>query len=1076
MSLRSLSGGPASSESRTLRIPGHWPAVVLVVLLVGTGLLGVSPSLGAATAVRSTVVHSPLDPIHSLSLAPSSFLAAPRAGAAVPSPAASQIASGTIVSNGSILRGNVQPWNLAVPMGIAYDPSSTSVWVSGAYSGSVGRYDAQNGTLLAGALTGTTAAYPTAYGGAATEVAWLSGHSEIAIASPSAAAVVLASDVTGTALTTIPLAVGSVPSGLAYDRADSYLFVTDQRLNLVWVLNLTSNLIQGFFSVGSQPSAAWYDSATGEVYVANYASSNVTIFNGSTWAIESWVHVGTGPVGFSQVGSRIWVLNKVSGNVTLISDSSRTSVGSVSFTGPGSANGLVYDSARNTIGVLNSPTGDLQLLNGTTGSSVATVVVGGTPFRGSYDPYHAEYDLTNIGRNTLDVVNDGSNAVTRSTVLGSAPMATFYDATTQYVYVADASVSWLSVLDARTNTVVSTIPLSAPGIDLAFAASVNTLAVVMSNGGVAFVNPGSGQVSGTWRLTNGSLLIHATYGNGEFFFTGGQPYGQVPFNDVFVVGASGFSELAAVGGGAYNSGIAYDPVNHYVYVATNTSLLVISSFSDNRVANYPIAGAIGLEGIAFSQASNAVVVADWSTGEVHVFNITTSSEDTRPVVTLANPGTVTYVVDTNSFYVASTATNTSLSLQDFGGGSYSLGTVFGGNGPAGFGYSQLSGLLYVSNAAGGTISLVQLGSSSALPMVVTLAIAPTTVAIGTSVTITAVATYPMWDDQFNYSGLPTGCPSRNASYFSCVPNETGSFQVTVSAQNPFHASASTSARFAVFAPLTVATFTATPAVFTLGLSTQIQVALAGGVQPLTVGYPVRPTGCGPTTSVNWSCRPTTNGTFTLEVTASDSAGHSVSQNLSIVVNPHLTITTFAPSVNTTLAGKPMVFTVVIAGGTGPYTFSYAGLPAGCSSVNASSVPCTPTASGVFPVVVHVTDSDGVSVSANTSLIVQGTGSTTSGGGLSTTDLLIVLAIVVVVAVAAVVLLATRRRGGAPPVAGGMPPSASAPSTPPAAEEPEELPEEMEGVTVVEAPPPEPLLPPSPAPAPASSPEPSGPRY
>ena len=982
-----------------------------------------------------------------------------------------------ILSNGTIVRGNQQPWNLAVPLGIAYDPSNQSVWLSGAYSGTLARYDADTGTRWAGASLGTAATYPTGYGGAATDVAVLSNINEIAVASPSESSVVLANGVTGALMNTLFLANHSVPSALAYDPQQTWLFVADQRLGEVWVLNLSSDSVQTSVPVGAQPSALWFDGSTNDLYVANFGSSNVTVINATSLTIRAWVHVGAGPIGFAQVGTRVWVLNQVSENVSWIGEATRTVGGSWSFsaTGP-TANGLVYDSGRNVVGVLNAPAGDLQLLNASTGAAATTIVVGGTPYRGAYDPSRGEIDLTNTARNTLDAVNDGSNALARSTVLGSAPMASFFDATTQYVYVADASVSWLDVLDARTNAIVSTIPLASPGIDLAFAASVNTLAVVMANGGVSFINPGSGQVQGTWKLSNGTLLLHVAYGNGEFFFTGGLPFGLVPFNDVFVVGASGFTELTAIGGGAYNSGITYDPVNHYVYVATNTSLVVISSVSDNRINSYPIAGALGLVGAAFSQRSNAVVLTDWLAGQIHVFNISVSAEDIPPATVLVHPGPVSYVPDSNTFYIPLTGANQTFTLVDLGGGSYLTGTIDGGEGPNGYGYSQLSGLLYISNAAGGTISFLQVGSSASLPMVVTLAISPTTVAIGSSIQVSAVATYPMWDDAFSYSGLPTGCPSRNSSSFACTPNETGSFQATVSVTNPFGAGASQSARFAVFAPLTVVAFSAVPQEFTLGLSTQITVTLAGGVQPLTVGYPLRPTGCAATNATNWSCRPTAAGTFPLEVTVSDSGGHSISQNLSLIVNPHLSISSFFASVNSTSTGKTVVFSVVIAGGTGPYTFAYTGLPGGCASANTSLLTCVPTSSGVFPVLVRVTDADGVSATSNTSIVVSGTGTSGSGGGLSTTDLLILLAVVVVIAVAAIAVVAMRRRSGSPP-----PPRPPAPLTPAAPESAEEAPAESaaeaEGVTIVEAPPPEPILPPSPPPAPVPEPEiPSAPRY
>ncbi|HEV2520232.1 MAG TPA: hypothetical protein VGX00_06390, partial [Thermoplasmata archaeon] len=41
-----------------------------------------------------------------------------------------------------------------------------------------------------------------------------------------------------------------------------------------------------------------------------------------------------------------------------------------------------------------------------------------------------------------------------------------------------------------------------------------------------------------------------------------------------------------------------------------------------------------------------------------------------------------------------------------------------------------------------------------------------------------------------------------------------------------------------------------------------------------------------------------------------------------------------------------------------YNYSYSGLPTGCASANASSISCTPTATGSFTVVVTVSDQGG----------------------------------------------------------------------------------------------------------------------
>jgi hypothetical protein len=63
------------------------------------------------------------------------------------------------------------------------------------------------------------------------------------------------------------------------------------------------------------------------------------------------------------------------------------------------------------------------------------------------------------------------------------------------------------------------------------------------------------------------------------------------------------------------------------------------------------------------------------------------------------------------------------------------------------------------------------------------------------------------------------------------------------------------------------------------------------------------------------------------------------------------------------------FSVDVYGGAPPYTFSYSGLPPGCTSSNTSLLGCTPTQLGNFSVTVDVVDTVGNGTSAITTLSV-----------------------------------------------------------------------------------------------------------
>jgi PKD repeat protein len=102
------------------------------------------------------------------------------------------------------------------------------------------------------------------------------------------------------------------------------------------------------------------------------------------------------------------------------------------------------------------------------------------------------------------------------------------------------------------------------------------------------------------------------------------------------------------------------------------------------------------------------------------------------------------------------------------------------------------------------------------------------------------------------------------------------------------------------------------------------------------------------------------------------AGAAVSVSIVFAANTGgnpLTISNFSASPSTLTLGGSTQFLVAVSGGQPSYTYVYGSLPAGCTSSNASALPCTPTSTGSFTVSVHVTDAAGASASATAPLTV-----------------------------------------------------------------------------------------------------------
>lgn len=121
-----------------------------------------------------------------------------------------------------------------------------------------------------------------------------------------------------------------------------------------------------------------------------------------------------------------------------------------------------------------------------------------------------------------------------------------------------------------------------------------------------------------------------------------------------------------------------------------------------------------------------------------------------------------------------------------------------------------------------------------------------------------------------------------------------------------------------------------------------------------------------TASVNITGTPTTSGTATFTVQATDGAGTPISKTFTITVNPppSLTITTTSlpnGAVGTTYpnASTPSGYQLTAAYGTAPYTWSIVGsgsLPAGLTLSSSGLISGTPTTAGTSTFTVQVQDS------------------------------------------------------------------------------------------------------------------------
>ena len=211
------------------------------------------------------------------------------------------------------------------------------------------------------------------------------------------------------------------------------------------------------------------------------------------------------------------------------------------------------------------------------------------------------------------------------------------------------------------------------------------------------------------------------------------------------------------------------------------------------------------------------------------------------------------------------------------------------------------------------------------------------------------------------SGMPAGLSiNPSTGVISGTPSASGTSTLAVRVTDATAPTAQVSTRnlsLTIAPALTITTATLPDG--TVGTAYSTTLSAGGGNQP----YSWAATGLPAGLSINAASgaitgTPSADGTSTVAVTVTDSTGttHAVAtKNLSLSVAAALSITT--ATLPTGAVNSAYSAALSVSGGSGPYTWSATGLPAGLGiSTSTGVISGTPSASGTSSVVVTVTDS------------------------------------------------------------------------------------------------------------------------
>ena len=218
------------------------------------------------------------------------------------------------------------------------------------------------------------------------------------------------------------------------------------------------------------------------------------------------------------------------------------------------------------------------------------------------------------------------------------------------------------------------------------------------------------------------------------------------------------------------------------------------------------------------------------------------------------------------------------------------------------------------------------------------------------------------------TGLPPGLSmAASTGIISGTPQQTGTFTLSVSAKDSTGAGATQSYTL-VIATGNLTITTASLPNGAIGSSYSATVQTAGSSGAVTFTATGLPGGVSLTPAGALSGTPSAAGTYTIAVTATDAQGQKATATFTITIAGKLVVT--PATISNAVLGTPIsAVTLAVTGGTAPYQWQSASLPAGLSLSAAGVLSGTPSVQGSFSSTVFVVDANGALASGTVQIVV-----------------------------------------------------------------------------------------------------------
>ncbi|WP_116041819.1 YncE family protein [Amycolatopsis palatopharyngis] len=272
--------------------------------------------------------------------------------------------------------------------------------------------------------------------------------------------------------------------------------------------------------VGDRPFALAVDSTTNTVYVGNSGEGSISIVDGARGVVRATVPIGgrVSDIAVNEITGKLYASNSSGGTVTVL-DAALGTVLTTLAAGEG-ASALAVDEVTGTVYAASARTGEVTMIDGDTDAVRGTISAHDSQLTGAaIDPERALAYFTAGDDDELVVLDTAKETVVDRVQVGRVPAGTAVHVATNTVYVANAGIHHLSVVNGDARQQIATIPLRSAGSAVAVHEVSGDVYTNGGPNGVTRINGGTGEPDSHVSLGINPGRIAVNQRDGTVFLT-----------------------------------------------------------------------------------------------------------------------------------------------------------------------------------------------------------------------------------------------------------------------------------------------------------------------------------------------------------------------------------------------------------------------------------------------------------------------------------------------------------------------------------------------------------------------------